>query len=356
MDAFFASPELQICRSFREACFGAGSTILRGMTGPDPVQEFARAAAQGLGSQPRTLESRFLYDSQGSALFELITKQPEYYLTRTETAILAGNSSRIREMTGPVMLVELGSGSSHKIDHLLRAWLERSPSVCYVPVDVSESALVGASRKITSKYRTVKVIGVNCDFQQALPLVSQLSPVMVMLLGSTIGNFAPARMSGFLQAMACSLASGDFLLLGLDLVKPRPVLEAAYNDAAGVSAEFTRNVFARMNRELGCAIDLKAIEHLARYDEAKEQIEIFARFTRRQTLSLAPLGMELTIGPGELVQTEISRKFRLELFVPYLERFGFVAEELFVDERQWFALVLLRRTAKYRRAARRGQE
>jgi L-histidine Nalpha-methyltransferase len=347
MDGFFASPELQICRSFREACDGNGSTIIHGLPGPDPVQDFARAIAAGLLATPRRLECRFLYDSQGSDLFDRITQQPEYYLTRTETSILAAHASRIRELTGPVHLVELGSGSSKKTEHLLQAWLGRAPTACYVPVDISESALAGACSAISAAHPQVRVIGVNCEYREAFPLFAELSPALVLWLGSSIGNLAPEELRHFLGALADSMASGDFFLIGVDLVKAPWQLEAAYNDAAGVTANFTRNIFARMNRELDCAIEIDAIEHVANYDPDSEQIDIYARFTRQQTFYLAPLGMYCTIPDGEMVQTEISRKFRLKRFLPYLERFGFEIEEVFSDPHNWYALLLLRRAPRY---------
>ena len=347
MDAFFASPEMQICRSFRAACHGTGSTILRCMPGIDPVLDFTSSVAFGLLSAPRRLECRFLYDSLGSALFGSITQQPEYYLTRSESSILAASASRIRELAGPVTLVELGSGNSSKTGHLLSAWLDRGARVCYVPVDVSEGALTGACRALAKSRPEVRVIGVNCDYQEAFPLFPLLSPALVLFLGSSIGNLAPAEMSRFLATMAASMAAGDYFLVGIDLVKQREQLEAAYNDAAGMTAAFTRNLFARMNRELGCSIDTDAIEHVAQYNPAKEQIEIYARFTRQQSFYLAPLGRRITVRQDEMVQTEISRKFRLERFIPYLEGFGFETEGVFTDERDGFAQLLLRRLPRY---------
>jgi len=347
MDAFFASPEPQICRSLRDACTGRGPEIVRARAGADSVREFARSCARGLISVPRRLESRFLYDSAGSALFDQITAQPEYYLTRTETSILAANASRIRELTGPATLVELGSGSAAKTDLLLRAWLDRAPRVCYLPVDVSVSALTCACSRIAARHPSVRVVGVNCEYRQAFPLLSQLSPALVLFLGSSIGNFNPREMSSFIASLAASMRPGDFFLLGVDLVKEPRLLEAAYNDQAGVTARFTRNLFARMNRELGCAIDTDAIEHLARYNAEKEQIEISARFTRQQTFLLDPPGRLITVAKGEAVRTEISRKFRLERVVPELGRCGFATEQVYSDERRWFALLLLRRLPQY---------
>lgn len=347
MDSFFASPEMQICRMFRDACSGNGPAILRRPPERSLVQDFARSTASGLLSAPRRLESRFLYDAAGSELFDLITMQPEYYLTRTEASILAANASRIRERTGPVTLVELGSGSAAKTDFLLNAWLERAARTCYVPVDVSESALAGACSRINAEFPQVRMIGVNSDYQDAFPLLTQLSPVMVLFLGSSIGNFSKAETTRFLISIASSLQPSDWFLVGVDLVKDQRLIEAAYNDAEGVTARFTRNIFDRMNRELGSSIDTGTIEHVARYVADREQIETHARFTEQQTIFLAPLDRHLTIPSGEMVQVEISRKFRLASLIPYLERLGFATEQVFTDEREWFALLLLRRRPRY---------
>ena len=347
MDSSFASQKLLICQRFCDAWASSGSLIIGQPPGSDPAYEFACATASGLLSAPRRLESRFLYDSEGSALFDRITQLPEYYLTRSETSILVANSARIREITGPVTLLELGSGSALKTDLLLHAWLDCAQGSCYVPVDVSETALAAACGRIRAKFPQVRVIGVNSKYQDAFPLFPQLSPTMVLFLGSSIGNFSPDEMSRFVSTMAAALQPGDFFLVGIDLVKEVRLLEAAYNDAAGVTADFTRNLFARMNRELGSSLDTCAIEHVARYHPAREQIETFAHFRRRQTLYLAPIDRRIIIPQGESVQVEISRKFRLEQFVPCLEGFGFDAERIFTDERGWFALVLLRRVPRY---------
>ncbi|BCS52710.1 L-histidine N(alpha)-methyltransferase [Geobacter sp. SVR] len=332
-----------ICMSFREAALGVGATILRGAAPTDPVLDFALSTAAGFASSPRRLECRFLYDEQGSALFERITVQPEYYLTRTETEILAASAKRIREITGPVTLVELGSGYSVKTEHLLRAWLARGRPVRYVPVDVSESALWSACRTISVTHPDVQVIGVNTEYPGAFPLFRELFPVLVMFLGSTIGNFTPLENTAFLEGLSAALSPGDFFLVGLDLVKEAPIIEAAYNDAAGVTGEFTRNLFARMNRELGSGIDLSAVQHDARYNPDKEQVEIKALFTSPQAIRIRQLEETFRVSRGETVRTEISRKFRIDRFVPQLEAFGFATEDVFIDDQGWFALVLARR-------------
>ena len=321
-----------------------GTAILRGETADGPGLGFALSVASGLSMCPRQLESRYLYDRQGSAIFDRITEQPEYYLTRTEAGILADNACRIREITGPVTLVELGSGYSLKTDHLLRAWLACAPSVRYIPVDVSEAALCEACRIICNLHLSAHVIGVNGDYREAFPMLREVSPVMVVFLGSTIGNFEPEDESRFLAELASSLSPGDFFLLGVDLVKEQLIIESAYNDVAGVTADFTRNLFARMNRELGSDIDLSVVEHVARYNPLRDQVDIHARFARKQIVRVESLGKSFAIAEGEMILTEISRKYYLEACVPSLEGFGFETEAVFTDERNWFALILLKRT------------
>ena len=341
MDAFTAMPIKQQKLNLREPLRGAAPFIVHGAKRREPLLEFARATAAGLCRVPRRLESRFLYDARGSALFDLITRQPEYYLTRTEAAILAGNAHRIRARTGPTAMVELGSGSSIKTDYLLRAWLAAAPQVRYFPVDVSQTALQGACQAISAAHPGVQVVGLNADYRECFALLRELSPSLILFLGSTIGNFSPAEMSGFLRDLTQAMSPQDFLLVGVDLVKEPWFIEAAYNDAAGVTAEFTRNLFLRMNRELGSAVELSAVEHVARYNPALEQVEIGARFTRRQDIRIAPLDLEFSISPGEIISTEISRKFRLQQFTGALAESGLSTVQVFTDEAGWFALLLV---------------
>ncbi|WP_243372539.1 L-histidine N(alpha)-methyltransferase [Geotalea sp. SG265] len=330
-------------KSFRQALNRSGMIVRQYTSEAEQLMDFAASTAAGLGSRPRSIQCRFLYDARGSRLFDLITRQPEYYLTRTEAGILAEKAPLIRKICGPTTLIELGSGSSEKTDHLLDAWLARGSSVRYIPVDVSESALREASRTIVAKYPAAQVLGISSDYRGAFPLFRDTSPVTLVFLGSSIGNFAPEEMTLFLHELSQSLCRGDFFLLGIDLVKDRKIIEAAYNDEAGVTEAFTRNVFVRMNRELGSSADPAAIEHVAVYNEARERMEICARFCRRQVIRIAPLGQDFVIDDGEEIHTEISRKFRIEQFIPFLEGFGFTTEEVFTDARSWFALLLLRR-------------
>ncbi len=305
--------------------------------------EFARAVALGLSDTPRWLPARFLYDARGSRLFEEITVQPEYYLTRTESSILARSAPVLAEETGPVTLIELGSGNSEKVSHVFSAYEAIAEPVRFRPVDVSETALRAAKQRIRREHPAVQVEAVVGTYEEAFPLFADHSPAMVMFLGSSIGNFAHAESYGFWNALADHFPAGDHFLLGVDLVKDPAILEAAYNDAAGVTAEFTKNVFERINRELDASIDLDAVEHVAQYDEEWQRVEIFARFHEAQEVRLGPLGRAITVEAGEQVLTEISRKFVLHNLEQFVRCFDFSVRRVFTDDREWFAVLLLRK-------------
>ncbi|MFQ5718901.1 MAG: L-histidine N(alpha)-methyltransferase [Acidobacteriota bacterium] len=310
----------------------------------DARGEFARSVADSLSRRPRHLLSTWLYDTAGSELFEQITHQPEYYQTRTENDLLARWAPGIREQTGPVTLVELGSGSSTKTRRLLEAILPRGPAG-YVPIDVSRDALESACRSLAADFPALEIEGIASTYEQALPLTAHLSPVLLSFLGSTVGNIDDAAMQRFFGTLSDHLAAGDFLLLGIDLVKDRERLEAAYNDAAGVTAAFTINLFARINRELGCQIPLEALSHEAFYNAEAEQIEIYARFDRPVVIDLPQVGRSFAIAGGERVRTEISHKFRPEAMATRLSRHGFALEHTCTDADDLFAVQLFRRDA-----------
>ena len=309
----------------------------------EDIIAFARSVSAGFKATPRIIQSRFLYDARGSMLFEQITRQPEYYLTRTEASILAASARDIRESSGAATLVELGSGNSEKTDHLLRAWLSRDTSVTYVPIDVCRSALAKAERSIVERHPAVQVQSMNMDYRQAFETFPALSPALVLFLGSSIGNFDEEEMSSFLQALHDAMEPGDYLLGGFDLVKSPRVIEAAYNDTAGVTARFTLNLFDRMNRELGSGIRLDGVQHSAVYRADRERVEIDAVFTATQEVTIKPLGETHTIHKGERIRTEICRKFRIETLCPFLDSIGFRTKGIFTDKQQWFALILLQK-------------
>lgn len=309
----------------------------------DPVMEFALSVARGLSDLPRRLESRFLYDAQGSDIFESICLQPEYYLTRTETAILAAAADDIAATTGEITLIELGSGSSIKTRLLLEAYAARFGQIRYSPVDVSRSILDQAERQINCLHPMVSVKAVHGTFEDAFPLMAAMSPAMILFLGSTLGNLDSAESAGFWNNVTSHLLPGDFCLLGVDINEDPASLHAAYNDAGGYSASFTRNLFERMNRELGAAVDPSTVDHIASYEPQWRRIEIFARFRQAQTIRISPLNSDFNVAAGEIILTEVSRKFRLKQLVPYLGTFGLKAVQIFRDSHERFAVLLLRK-------------
>ncbi len=327
---------------FREAV-GSGAALVEAPGTRESELAFARSVAAGLSDEPKWLHCRFIYDAEGSRLFEEITHQPEYYPTRTEAAILAEHAHEIRRLTGPRTLVELGSGYSVKTEHLLSAYSQSEERVLYVPVDVSDTALREASKAITENFSDVQVTGINGTYGSALPILRILSPQMVIFLGSTVGNFNEAETTAFWRNVSGHLPAGDFFLLGADLEKDPRILEAAYNDAAGITARFTNNYFARMNRELGAGIDLDQIEHVAIWNPDRGRMEIYGRFHTAQTIYVEPLDQSFAISPGEEILLEISRKFRLPELKDELASHGFEPRRTFTDERGWFALLLLER-------------
>ena len=305
-------------------------------------REFARAAALGLSDHPRWLPCRYLYDAEGSRLFERITETPEYYLTRTEVGLLDASTEAIATITGDATLVELGAGSARKTERILSAYTQRSGAARYVPVDVSGDALAATTSTLAARFPTLAVRGVHGTYESVFPLLPSLSPLVLLFLGSTIGNLNQPEADVFWSNVRCALSPGDFMLLGVDLVKHAATIDRAYNDAAGWSAAFTKNIFARMNRELGSAIDLGGIEHEAAYRPEWQRVEIFARMTRRQEVRLAPLARTITLEAGERVMTEISRKYELTELRDYLHLFELETLETFTDPARSYALLLLR--------------
>lgn len=319
----------------------------------DPDQSrhaFAQSVALGLSSQPRRLSCRYLYDDRGSDLFDQITDQPEYYLTGAEAEILERHAAEIQRLTGSDTLVELGSGTSTKTRHLLDAWTRRA-SATYVAVDICPGIIAQSCEALAQSYGGLEVRGIAGSYEQAMPRLASFSPLTVAFLGSTIGNLDEPELDAFLEELAASLSAGDHFLLGFDLVKDIGALEAAYNDSAGVTAEFTKNLFVRMNRELGTELDVDRIDHVAYYNQDRERIDIFARFNDEMTVHLAELDRTFRIAPGEMIQTEISRKFRISEMSERLARHGFSFVRSFSDESDRFALVLVRR-----RASRSGRD
>lgn len=329
---------------FREAV-GSSAVLVEAPCSRDTVATFARSVGAGLADDPKWLHYRFLYDAEGSRLFEGITAQPEYYPTRTEASILERHAEEIRAITGAVTLVELGSGYSVKTEHLLSAYSQDGVETDYVPVDVSVSALREASRSISDNFPEVNFTGISGTYTSAFPVFRQLAPQMVVFLGSTLGNFTETEYEAFWKSIAGHLPVGDWFLVGVDLVKDPAILEAAYNDAAGMTARFSMNYFTRMNRELGSGIDVGEIDHVAAWNADRERVEISAQFNTAQRVRVEPRDEVFPIARGERVLIEISRKFRLPELTADLARFGFRVRREFTDDRGWFGLLLLERVS-----------
>jgi len=314
---------------------------------------FLLSVVRGLGDTPRWLSCRYLYDAAGSELFERITTLPEYYLTRTEDGLLERSAPRLRTLAGDTTLVELGAGSATKTRHLLAAWQAARPDSRYVAVDISKAMLDASCATLRRDFPDLRVHALAGTYEQAMPHLRDFSPLVLLFLGSSLGNFDRDDTAEFLTRLHDALRPGDHLLLGLDLVKDVARLEAAYDDAQGVTASFTKNLFRRMNRDLGTALDVDAIEHVAIWNEVRERIDIFARFTRSMTVDLPDAGRTFHIRKGEMILVEVSRKFRVDDMTATATHHGFDAVETIVDPDTPFALMLLRRRGDRARPSQR---
>ena len=337
--AFSGSQQLSEC--FHDALRSQQNVVLQAGSLQAALHDFEISVANGLTLSPPVLECRFLYDAQGSALYEQITEQPEYYLTRSESGILQKSAAEISELTGPCTLIELGSGSSVKTDFLLSAYQSRYTSLCYMPIDISVNALKDAGRSITLQRSKVQVVGIHGTYSDSFPLIRCASPALVIFLGSTIGNFTQEEEHLFWSDVSKSMQAGDHFLLGVDLVKDISVLEAAYNDNQGITEQFTKNYFVRMNRELGTAVDLDQIVHVAYFNPNRAQMEIYLEFQSAQTITLPNLQQSFTFAKGERVMLEISRKFRLPKVIERLPSYGLHPVRTYTDDQNWFGLLLL---------------
>jgi len=298
----------------------------------------------GLGAQPKSIPPVWFYDEEGSRLFEEITRLPEYYPTRAERSILERQAQLIARITGAVELVELGSGTAAKTRVLLDALHAAGTLERYVPVDVTESMVRDCARALTSEYPGLRVHGVIADFERHLDRVpAAAGPRVVAFLGGTIGNFPPGSRRRVLREIARLLGPSDHLLMGTDLVKDPAVLEAAYDDAQGVTAEFNRNVLRVLNRELGAQFDPEDFEHVALFDEHNEWIEMRLRARREHTTLVRDLDLPVHFRAGEELRTEISAKFTPQRVQGDLAAAGLRLVRWLTDPEELFALSLSRR-------------
>jgi L-histidine Nalpha-methyltransferase len=317
--------------------------IDRYLTPADLAASLREDVRRGLTSTPKVLPPKYFYDARGSELFEEITRLPEYYPTRAERSILATHADEIADLTKARALVELGSGSSEKT-HLLLGALRRVGSLeTYVPVDVSDDAIERAIPGLVARYPGLRVHGVVADFERHLAALPADGPRLLAFLGGTIGNFEPAQRAAFLAAVGDVLAPGDALLLGTDLVKDPERLVRAYDDAAGVTAEFNRNVLHVINRELGATFDADAFEHVAVWDADREWIEMRLRARRAQQVDVPALGLRVGLAEDEEVRTEVSAKFRRDTVARELTTAGLSPSAWWTDAAGDFGVSLAHR-------------
>jgi L-histidine N-alpha-methyltransferase len=308
----------------------------------------ANDVLDGLTRPFKELPPKHFYDARGSELFDQICELPDYYPTRTERAILTANAAAIVISTGTPAseLVELGSGSADKARILLDAMSEAGRLARYVPFDVSETVIRDAAEQLVGEYDALRVHGVVGDFQRHLnhiPAVGTGGRRIVALLGGTIGNFPPGTRRALLREIAALLGPDDRLLLGTDLVKDPGVIEAAYNDPDGVTAEFNRNVLHVINRELQADFIPGAFDHVAFFDRRHEWIEMRLRAQRPCRVTIGDLGLTVEFAAGEEMRTEISAKFtRARIEADYVAA-GLKLDRWFTDEHDLFALSLARR-------------
>ncbi len=307
----------------------------------------AAAVSEGLCSRPKWLPPWLFYDAAGSRLFERITELPEYYLTRTEHGILQAHAEEmIARAAGldALRLVELGAGSANKTSLLLSAAVARQDTVIYEPVDVSASALQGAQERIEREIPGVLVCPRVADYTRNFALDASFygERRLVLYIGSSIGNFEPHEAEKLLCNVRAALRPEDTILLGVDLVKDERTLHAAYDDRAGVTAAFNRNMLARLNRELGANFDVETFAHRARWNAERSRMEMHLESLGTQRVEIPALDLQLSFARGETIHTENSYKYKPGQTEAMLTAAGFAPMQTWTDKRGWFAVCVAR--------------
>ncbi|MDP8888605.1 MAG: L-histidine N(alpha)-methyltransferase [Thermoproteota archaeon] len=320
-------------------------------------EEFASDVARCLASKNKYLSPKYLYDKVGSQLFEQICLQPEYYLTRTEASILNKHAPLISKLAGSkIKIIELGSGSSSKTAILLSYLSSQKKRIHYFPIDISSSILIESERKLKSQFPNASIIGIRSDYDTGIDRAATECMAtekkkknnnnipytkLVLFLGSSIGNFELVEAQSLLRSVREKLHTNDFLLVGFDLQKDESVLNAAYNDKAGITAKFNLNLLARINRELGGNFELGKFEHCAYYSHERHRVEMHLVSKTDQRLYIGALGKTFVFRKGESIHTENSYKYNLSQIAALAEDCGFTVEKNFTDKERWFDLALL---------------
>jgi L-histidine Nalpha-methyltransferase len=315
-------------------CLIGATQIVAPSTGSDVVK--------GLTQTPKSLPPCYFYDDRGSELFELICDLPEYYLTRTETTILQQYASEIAKITGACELVELGSGNSTKTRILLDAYQHLDYPLHYLPIDVCAGILESSAKQLLRDYPLLQVYALAATYELALAklLPTKLPSRMICFIGSSLGNLTPNECDVFFSQITEALQVGEYFLLGIDLRKPKQILEPAYNDSQGVTAAFNLNMLEHLNQQFEGNFDTTQFEHWAFYNENEHQIEMHLRSLRSQIVELRALNLKVNFALGETILTEISRKFDLNIIKQQLTAQGLLPLQVWTDPNQWFGLLL----------------
>ncbi len=337
-----AAPQLPLDSPLLDGCAPGRDPLLRieRLLGGDRRAQLAADVRDGLTRTRKAVPPKYFYDDRGAQLFDAICDLPEYYPTRTEHALLQAVADQVIARTAPSHLIELGSGASRKTRVLLDALTRARPGACYVPMDVSEQMLRRSAAALRGAYPRLRVHGIVGDYERHLRHFPPAERRLVIFLGSTIGNFTDAEAIDFLRALTRHLSVGDRLLLGLDLVKPAAVLHAAYNDRAGLTAEFNLNLLRVLNRELDATFDLTRFDHVAFFDPAQAQIEMHLRARDAHQVRIDALDLHVGFAAGETIHTEISRKFTRASAEAMLTAAGFALDTWYTSPDDYFALAL----------------
>jgi len=304
--------------------------------------DFSQAIEDGLSSNPKSLPTRFLYDTRGSHLFEVITELPEYYLTRAERQILELYADEMVVGLGEnAMLVEFGSGSSVKTQLLIQAFLKVQPNLSYVPVDISADFLQSSAQRLLGKYPELSVLALGGEyFDVAANLPSHGGPRLILFMGSNIGNLTHEESAEFLTKIRSGMTDEDRILIGFDLIKDRKVIEEAYDDHQGVTAEFNRNLLQRVNEQLGADFNLLQFRHEAPYDPIEDRIEMRLISCVDQVVSVAGLGRRFHFAEGEAIHTEWSHKYSLESIDKIVQAAGLKRGKTWQDPLSQFSVAI----------------
>ena len=323
----------------------ASRLVIHDLARRNGLAEFSQDIRNGLSSSPKHLFPKYLYDDLGSRLFEAICELDEYYLTRAEDEILKVQAEEIvRCVPNCETLIEMGSGSAEKTRHLIEAFMKQRGKLLFMPVDISATALSESSQALLGSYPNLRIDAYAADYYQALDALPDLgpNPVLVLFLGSNIGNFEPDEARRFLRAIRRVLRPQDVLLLGADLKKDREALEAAYNDALGVTRAFLVNELGRINHELDANFDLWAFGLRSFYNEPLARVEVYLESLRAQTVDIRALGLKIELVSGERIHVENAYKYDAGTLSSIGAEAGFELERTWLDDRQRFSSNLFR--------------